>query len=50
MTDSEKDKYLYKEFQEEKLVDVTVKAIPYCMWNNRGVGEMKVWLPVVRKF
>lgn len=50
VTDSEKDKYLYKEFQEEKLVDVTVKAIPYCMWNNRGVGEMKVWLPVVRKF
>ena len=21
-----------------------LKAIPYCLWNNRGEGEMAVWL------
>ena len=25
---------------------VTCKAIPYCMWNNRGEGEMLVWQKV----
>ncbi len=23
---------------------VELKAVPYCMWNNRGIGEMTVWL------
>ena len=23
----------------------TFKAIPYFLWNNRGINEMKVWLP-----
>lgn len=27
------------------LVPVKVKAVPYCTWNNRGPGEMAVWLP-----
>jgi DUF1680 family protein len=22
-----------------------IQAIPYCTWNNRGAGEMQVWLP-----
>lgn len=22
----------------------TLKAVPYCLWNNRGEGEMRVWL------
>ena len=21
-----------------------LKAIPYCLWNNRGQGEMTVWI------
>lgn len=21
-----------------------LKAIPYCLWNNRGQGEMAVWI------
>ncbi len=25
--------------------DVTVKAIPYATWNNRGPAEMAVWIP-----
>ena len=26
------------------LNDVTLKAIPYAYWNNRGMGEMSVWM------
>lgn len=26
------------------LSDVTLKAIPYAYWNNRGMGEMTVWV------
>ncbi|MDT8394700.1 MAG: glycoside hydrolase family 127 protein [Bacteroidales bacterium] len=26
-------------------VPTTVKLIPYHLWNNRGPGEMRVWLP-----
>jgi DUF1680 family protein len=22
---------------------VKLQAVPYCLWNNRGVGEMQVW-------
>jgi hypothetical protein len=25
---------------------VTIQAVPYYAWNNRGAGGMKVWLPV----
>lgn len=46
--ESDEDSYLYREFGEEKLREFSIKAIPYCMWNNRGVGEMKIWIPVVR--
>ena len=24
----------------------TAKAVPYYAWGNRGVGQMRVWLPV----
>lgn len=24
--------------------DVTLKAVPYAYWNNRGMGEMSVWM------
>ena len=23
--------------------EVSLQAVPYCMWNNRGQGEMLVW-------
>lgn len=26
-----------------KCEEKTVTAIPYCMWNNRGMGEMQIW-------
>lgn len=27
-----------------KLTDGTLSAVPYCVWNNRGDGQMSVWL------
>ncbi len=34
---------LYQPLFEERK-KIIFKAIPYCMWNNRGIGEMRVWL------
>ena len=31
---------------KEKLEPCTIRMIPYSMWNNRGVGEMRVWMRV----
>lgn len=33
---------LYGEIKIEK-EPVRMRAIPYCQWNNRGMGEMSVW-------
>lgn len=33
--------YGYEESGKEEII---VKAIPYHLWGNRGVGEMKVWI------
>ena len=34
---------LYGEYPVE-FTDVILKAVPYAYWNNRGVGEMAVWV------
>lgn len=39
---------LYQEYQVPEKQIVTVTAVPYCTWNNRGIGEMKVWIPISR--
>ncbi len=31
----------------EKLAEEKVTLIPYALWNNRGPGQMMVWLPVL---
>jgi hypothetical protein len=36
---------LYDVLQLKK-TKVQLKAIPYCLWNNRGEGEMTVWQKV----
>jgi DUF1680 family protein len=36
---------LYSEVQPAKLQPVTVRLIPYSVWQNRGPSEMSVWLP-----
>lgn len=25
---------------------ISIKAVPYCLWGNRGAGEMEVWIKV----
>ncbi len=37
------DEELYGE-HSVALSDVSLKAIPYAYWNNRGIGEMTVWI------
>lgn len=27
-----------------KLEDTTIRLVPYAYWNNRGEGEMTVWM------
>jgi DUF1680 family protein len=36
------DLYLSKKPEQE---EVTITAIPYYAWGNRGLNEMRVWLP-----
>ena len=38
------DRYLYSCEEKPVYETVKVKAIPYCCWNNRGKGEMLVWM------
>ncbi|HPF87219.1 MAG TPA: glycoside hydrolase family 127 protein [Candidatus Limiplasma sp.] len=35
---------LYRPYTQSKREPVTVKLIPYFLWNNRGEGEMTVWI------
>ncbi|MCX6327736.1 MAG: glycoside hydrolase family 127 protein [Bacteroidia bacterium] len=39
---------LYKIMKVPKPKEVNIQLIPYYAWNNRGVGEMAVWLPAAR--
>ena len=36
---------LYREAGGEQVEALDITLIPYYAWNNRGVGEMTVWLP-----
>lgn len=38
------DGLLYREYTEETVVPCKIRAIPYCLWNNRGIGEMLIWI------
>ena len=29
---------------EPEVTLTQIKAVPYCLWNNRGEGEMRVWI------
>ncbi len=37
---------LYQKLQPEKLKSVSVRMIPYYAWDNRGRGEMMIWMPL----
>ena len=36
---------LYMEAGQEQEEPLDIRLIPYYAWNNRGIGEMTVWLP-----
>lgn len=36
-------KALYQKYEDEETEDVSLKYVPYFIWNNRGEGEMQVW-------
>jgi DUF1680 family protein len=39
---------LYKTVKNDKdLSTINISLIPYYAWNNRGIGEMAVWMPVI---
>ena len=35
---------LYRSAKPAREEDVTLRMIPYYAWNNRGEGEMSVWV------
>ena len=37
---------LYREFEPAELKPISVRFIPYSVWQNRGPSEMSVWLPL----
>jgi uncharacterized protein len=39
------DKQLYREVGTRTPRTITVKAVPYYAWGNRGDTEMTVWIP-----
>lgn len=39
---------LYQDYIEEGWEPVTIRMIPYFAWDNRGMDEMRIWMPVVR--
>lgn len=36
---------LYQTVEDRKLKPVELKLIPYFAWDNRGMGEMAIWMP-----
>ncbi len=38
--------HLYEEYVPD-FDDIVCKAVPYAYWNNRGTGEMAVWMHTV---
>lgn len=45
--DANWDDQLYRPLGRTMLVPARLKLVPYCVWSNRKVGRMLVWLPVV---
>lgn len=37
---------LYQRFQYRGFKHVPIRMIPYFAWDNRGFGEMKIWMPI----
>ncbi len=40
------DKALYQTIGKRSYTPVKIRMIPYFAWDNRGMGEMNIWMPV----
>jgi DUF1680 family protein len=38
---------MYKELSNQEPEQLKIRMIPYFAWNNRGIQEMSVWLPLI---
>ncbi len=38
---------LYEEFKDQEPQPIPITLIPYYAWNNRGMSQMSVWLPLL---
>ncbi len=45
LEDDWSDGELYKPYVMKE-ADVELTAIPYCLWQNRGKGELQTWIPL----
>jgi DUF1680 family protein len=36
---------LYRPAYQQRMQPASIRAIPYCLWDNRTPGPMTVWLP-----
>jgi uncharacterized protein len=37
---------LYRDFHPAPAKTISLRLIPYCLWDNRGPSEMTVWMPI----
>lgn len=40
---------LYQSLPSHRLIHTAVRLIPYFAWDNRGSGEMQIWIPIAYK-
>lgn len=40
---------LYQTYRKTKCESIAVRMIPYFAWDNRGMGEMRIWMPYMQK-
>ena len=38
---------LYRKLEYDGMKKVSVRFIPYFAWDNRGYGEMRIWMPLL---
>lgn len=41
---------LYQPLKVEGMHTVPIRMIPYFAWDNRGFGEMRIWMPILFRF
>ena len=46
--DSWSNDQLYRDLHPVKEQKVRIRLIPYYAWDNRGIDDMSLWLPLAR--